>query len=56
MPSCGEVPHAAGKFEVYIDVAGKYRFRLKAGNGEITPVAEARSSSRIRCWTWIPPD
>lgn len=23
----------AGKFEVYEDKAGKYRFRLKAGNG-----------------------
>lgn len=25
----------AGKFEVYKDRAGKHRFRLKAGNGEI---------------------
>ena len=25
----------AGKFEVYEDKAGKYRFRLKAGSGEI---------------------
>ncbi|WP_034649443.1 MULTISPECIES: YegP family protein [Bacteria] len=31
----------AGKFEVYEDKAGKYRFRLKAGNGEIVAVGEA---------------
>ncbi|MEV6522743.1 YegP family protein [Longispora sp. NPDC051575] len=31
----------AGKFEVYEDKAGKYRFRLKAGNGEIIAVGEA---------------
>jgi len=24
----------AGKFELYTDTAGEYRFRLKAGNGE----------------------
>lgn len=24
----------AGKFELYVDNAGEYRFRLKAGNGE----------------------
>ena len=34
----------AGKFEVYTDAAGKYRFRLKAGNGEIIAVGEAYSS------------
>jgi uncharacterized protein YegP (UPF0339 family) len=28
-----------GKFEVYEDKAGKFRFRLKAGNGEIVGVA-----------------
>ena len=31
----------AGKFEVYEDKAGEYRFRLKAGNGEIVAVGEA---------------
>jgi uncharacterized protein len=31
----------AGRFEVYEDKAGKYRFRLKAGNGEV--VATRRS-------------
>jgi uncharacterized protein YegP (UPF0339 family) len=25
----------AGKFEVYQDRAGKYRFRLKASNGQV---------------------
>ena len=31
----------AGKFEVYEDKAGKFRFRLKAGNGETVAVGEA---------------
>ena len=31
----------AGKFEVYEDKAGKFRFRLKAGNGEIVATGEA---------------
>lgn len=30
----------AGKFEITKDKAGKYRFRLKAGNGEIIAVSE----------------
>jgi uncharacterized protein YegP (UPF0339 family) len=34
----------AGKFELYKDAAGKFRFRLKAGNGEIVPVGEAYES------------
>ena len=34
----------AGKFELYTDAAGKYRFRLKAGNGEIIAVGEAYNS------------
>lgn len=25
----------SGKFEVYTDKAGEYRFRLKAGNGQV---------------------
>ncbi len=25
----------AGKFEVYVDNAGEYRFRLKAANGQV---------------------
>lgn len=35
---------ATGKFEVYVDKAGKYRFRLKASNGEIIAVGESYSS------------
>lgn len=31
----------AGKFEVYQDKAGEYRFRLKAGNGEIVASGES---------------
>jgi uncharacterized protein len=34
----------AGKFEFYKDNAGKYRFRLKAGNGQIVAVGEAYES------------
>jgi uncharacterized protein YegP (UPF0339 family) len=31
----------AGKFELYKDKGGKFRFRLKAGNGEIIAGSEA---------------
>jgi uncharacterized protein YegP (UPF0339 family) len=31
----------AGKFEVYKDKAGRYRFRLKAGNGEAIATSES---------------
>lgn len=31
----------AGKFELYEDKTGQFRFRLKAGNGEIIAVSEA---------------
>jgi hypothetical protein len=34
----------AGKFELYNDAQGKFRFRLKAGNGEIIAVGEAYES------------
>ena len=30
----------AAKFEVYKDKAGEFRFRLKAGNGEIIAISE----------------
>lgn len=30
-----------GKYELYSDKAGKYRFRLKAGNGQVVAVSEA---------------
>ncbi len=34
----------AGKFELYKDKAGKFRFRLKAGNGQVIAVGEAYES------------
>ncbi len=34
----------AGKFEIYTDASGKFRFRLKAGNGEIVATGEAYES------------
>ncbi len=34
----------AGKFELYRDKGGKFRFRLKAGNGQIIAVSEAYES------------
>jgi uncharacterized protein YegP (UPF0339 family) len=34
----------AGKFELYKDANGKFRFRLMAGNGEIIAVGEAYDS------------
>ena len=34
----------AGKFELYTDKAGKYRFRLKASNGQVIAVGEAYDS------------
>lgn len=34
----------AGKFEVYLDKAGKHRFRLKASNGQVIAVGEAYES------------
>jgi uncharacterized protein len=34
----------AGKFELYKDARGEYRFRLKAGNGEVIATGEGYSS------------
>jgi len=34
----------AGTFEVYKDKAGKFRFRLKAGNGQIVASGEGYES------------
>ena len=34
----------AGKFELYQDKAGKYRFRLKSSNGQVIAVGEAYES------------
>jgi hypothetical protein len=40
----------AGKFELYKDKAGEFRFRLKAGNGEIILVGEGykRKASALK--------
>jgi uncharacterized protein YegP (UPF0339 family) len=34
----------AGTFELYQDKAGKYRFRLKSGNGQVIATGEAYES------------
>lgn len=34
----------AGKYELYIDKACKFRFRLKAGNGQVIASSEAYES------------
>ncbi len=34
----------AGKFEWFTDKAGKFRFRLKSGNGQIIATSEAYNS------------
>jgi len=35
-----------GKFEIYIDKTGEYRFKLKAPNGEVIAVSEGYSSKK----------
>ncbi|MFA5102409.1 MAG: YegP family protein [Candidatus Thermoplasmatota archaeon] len=37
---------ATGKFEVWTDKAGEYRFRMKAANGEIIATSEGYSSKK----------
>jgi uncharacterized protein YegP (UPF0339 family) len=42
----------AGKFEVYEDKAGKFRFRLKASNGQVVATGEAyetRAAAKKGC-------
>jgi uncharacterized protein YegP (UPF0339 family) len=41
-----EPSQRGGKFELYQDKAGKYRFRLRAGNGAIVAVGEAYESKQ----------
>lgn len=36
----------AGKFELYVDNTGRYRFRLKASNGQILAVSQPYASRR----------
>ena len=38
-PAAARAAGVAGKFELFKDVGGKFRFRLKAGNGQSSPVA-----------------
>ena len=40
----GKEPTVAGKFEIYEDKAGKFRFRLKAGNGEVVATGQGYES------------
>jgi len=42
----------AGKFEIYQDAKGEYRFRLKAGNGE-TILSGEGYKSRASCDTGV---
>jgi uncharacterized protein YegP (UPF0339 family) len=37
---------ANGKFEVYTDKSGEYRFKLKASNGEVIVSSEGYSSKK----------
>jgi uncharacterized protein YegP (UPF0339 family) len=36
----------AGKFELFTDNAGKYRFRLKASNGQVIAASQAYASKK----------
>jgi len=36
----------AGKFEVYQDKKGQFRFRLKAGNGQVIATGEAYTTKK----------
>ncbi|HEY5664186.1 MAG TPA: YegP family protein [Ilumatobacter sp.] len=36
----------AGKFEVYQDKKGEFRFRLKAGNGQVIATGEGYSTKK----------
>lgn len=36
----------AGKFEVYQDGTGRYRFRLKAGNGQVIATGEGYTTKK----------
>jgi uncharacterized protein YegP (UPF0339 family) len=36
----------AGKFELYTDAGGKFRFRLKAANGQVIAASQAYESKK----------
>jgi hypothetical protein len=42
----GDESTMAGKFEVYQDAKGQYRFRLKAGNGQVIATGEAYTTKK----------
>ena len=46
-------PIRIGKFEVYKDKVGEYRFRLKAPNGEIIATTSEGYSSKKSCMNGI---
>lgn len=41
LDNTGEEVRVMGRFEIFRDVSGKFRFRLKAPNGEIISTSEA---------------
>ena len=43
-PASGKEQEVAEKFEVYEDASGRFRWRLKAANGEIVASGEAYST------------
>jgi uncharacterized protein YegP (UPF0339 family) len=43
-PASGKEEEVAEKFEVYKDASGRFRWRLKAANGEIVASGEAYST------------
>jgi uncharacterized protein len=46
-------PIKTGKFEVYKDKAGEYRFRLKAANGEVIATTSEGYRSKKSCMNGI---
>ncbi|TCC52380.1 DUF1508 domain-containing protein [Kribbella capetownensis] len=43
----------AGKFELYKDKSGEFRFRLKAGNGEVIATSSESYSSKAAAMNGI---
>lgn len=42
----------AGKFEIYTDKSGEYRFRLKAANGQVIATGQGYTS-KVACLNGI---
>jgi uncharacterized protein YegP (UPF0339 family) len=49
----GRRPVLAGKFEVYKDVRGEFRWRLKAANGQIIATSGEGYTSKSGCQNGI---